>query len=1184
MAEIPENVRWPIGLGYKRPGVYIQEWVTNRAAAPETTERVTHVIGKGSKYFKVRGEEVIRAYVYGELHGLESGEEITFDNPLVSMKDKTSVYYPDGTEVPENKWDFFSKEGKIVGVKINSSVIDANNEYSEEWAVDYQSSRRALADPVSFAPVKVSAVGLYQGEQRFEEDVDFFFHGSMTPDYSGAGSQDAVVSAVKVLHATWKNVAIAEESVAWSLYDKLNYSSDDILILKHELEAGDTDAGIGSTLEIAVGDLPASLPTVNKVYCLRIQKIDASNARIYSYERTPEGNTYADSDYDITGLVDNYQDVVIAANNVITINNGLEVTFTNIGDLAATEVQFAFISIKHPVRIEDFNESLENTNNAYMVALLTHQTNKTLTGALEDEAVAASKTIQSVAYTAKTPGIGGNSLAIHLDELAGDNLLDVTVIGSVVYVQLATTAGSSTSTALDVKNAITADSPGANDLVSMVIADGEDGTIQTTSGEINLEGGSDDESYTVPANIASVEILKEQPFPIPGNVRVRSFATEQTTLEIIYYEIIFESEARTLVYKGELVKSEGIYPPLNIFGLSITYGDAQELAPADNDVVFGHDTFFLRAPKTFKNYGRKDITLDAVLNNSEDHTIYKTRFSVDVTYLEGIENAKNTPLSMELDNQVPNSVPANLDEEVVYDVGRISRGDLGGLVVRNLGSFVAGQEIVVDVQTDQYIDWSKTDVTTDSFSNDSVLIDKNGLITGVANKKYVILSENAFLDTIRLLDPTTGERKSSSYWSIPTILAEGAEYHNVIVIDDEGTVEDFKVRYNYVGNEPNPSQAYFVDALITRDPSHYNKPHLLSLDISQGKDKTEAELFLGPMDDKHNDVLIASRMATDNGNNKIVVTIVKDMDGDGVYQNTDYDAAVTAAKVYPHASDLVILNGAYNVGAYLEMARYRNHPDQKLWSMYYIGPQGELPIGDENTPNSVIGLAVGPLNNPTEDNIAGNFLATAHREAGVDVVLDNGSVIERVVNGSFVMAAVCSLITSFESPGRESILRKNLTNFKWIDEVDVELAGTYNLVYLEDQGNGVYQIGEDYTTSKLEVFKDSPDQILKQIVEKAVRASAKGLIGLTYASKALAAEDVGSAIKTTLMSLVGQIVIPPYQEVNEEGFGTGEERDLGPEDVIAAYDERVKGNFYFQYQFFGFNRNKRMFGVYTFLT
>lgn len=102
-------------------------------------------------------------------------------------------------------------------------------------------------------------------------------------------------------------------------------------------------------------------------------------------------------------------------------------------------------------------------------------------------------THNDLVYRAKVAGAAGNSIQVAYLGNAGTVERDVTVSGSTINVQLATTAGAvrATETAAAILNAIRNDIEARN-LVDVSLASGNDGTgVLVAMAATNLTGGSD---------------------------------------------------------------------------------------------------------------------------------------------------------------------------------------------------------------------------------------------------------------------------------------------------------------------------------------------------------------------------------------------------------------------------------------------------------------------------------------------------------------------------------------------------------------------------------------------------------------------------------------------------------------------------------------------------------------------
>ncbi len=100
------------------------------------------------------------------------------------------------------------------------------------------------------------------------------------------------------------------------------------------------------------------------------------------------------------------------------------------------------------------------------------------------EAVAASKIVQDLTYTADNAGVGGNSITITYTAGGTANAEAVTVLVNAITVQIDT----GVSTATQVKAAVDA-SVAASALVSVAVS-GTGGTAQVAAVAVNLAGGS----------------------------------------------------------------------------------------------------------------------------------------------------------------------------------------------------------------------------------------------------------------------------------------------------------------------------------------------------------------------------------------------------------------------------------------------------------------------------------------------------------------------------------------------------------------------------------------------------------------------------------------------------------------------------------------------------------------------
>ena len=116
----------------------------------------------------------------------------------------------------------------------------------------------------------------------------------------------------------------------------------------------------------------------------------------------------------------------------------------------------------------------------------------------------------NLVFTAKTPGVAGNSIRIRYVVATGSQALSIAVAGNDITVNIETTAGTADSTANEVLTALTADSS-AMALIDVALAQGENGSGIIPSGfsYTNLQYGSD--GAAVATNVEQVETTSSSP-------------------------------------------------------------------------------------------------------------------------------------------------------------------------------------------------------------------------------------------------------------------------------------------------------------------------------------------------------------------------------------------------------------------------------------------------------------------------------------------------------------------------------------------------------------------------------------------------------------------------------------------------------------------------------------------------
>jgi hypothetical protein len=256
-----------------------------------------------------------------------------------------------------------------------------------------------------------------------------------------------------------------------------------------------------------------------------------------------------------------------------------------------------------------------------------------------------------------------------------------------------------------------------------------------------------------------------------------------------------------------------------------------------------------------------------------------------------------------------------------------------------------------------------------------------------------------------------------------------------------------------------------------------------------------------------------------------------------------------------------------------------NDPFEKREQMLWVGAPIGTPIGDIDTENSLVFLARRTMQVSPQSAAQGTRVLVAPTECRVDLKLDNGTVVNVTLDGSFVAGATSALVNSFNDPA-DTILRKNLTGFTYIQtysEPQDEILGQASITYMSDQGSGVYRFEEDITIHDIaEEFQLINVTIQKQFVTKVVRRNMdESLVGIVPPSLQSGLAVIRSTLANILIGLLGRGLIAQYRD------DSGANRDLNAEvDIVVFKDEVSETLFYFGYTFFVKSTIKRLFGLY----
>ncbi len=607
---------------------------------------------------------------------------------------------------------------------------------------------------------------------------------------------------------------------------------------------------------------------------------------------------------------------------------------------------------------------------------------------------------------------------------------------------------------------------------------------------------------------------------------------------------------------GDLIGSAG--------SLVVNEGGAAAVLPSGIRLAFDFgalnfvagDIFSLevKAPRMF--YQAKDdreIRLDVstVIIPGADEAI------VNLSYATGTQEGGFGSASAEM----------NLLTGTAAKVGEIVLPDNISLYVRNMirgnindASYAALDKFTSSVTSTEFIDWSLTQLAEEVREVTSFSTDVTGASTGIVGSKFAIVSNIYTAGSVVVVDADT---------NLPVGFFEVAGTRYIGFTSNPTAA--VRISYEFRGAEPTPGQLYYISAKYKRPVSAYNKPTLI-LDPGEGR------RFLSPAEvDNH--LYIMNELAFKNNAPGIYVTQPFDGDGDGIITEVDVQAALDAHQSVSRITDLCLLSFFGNLSDALAVNERANDPFEKREQMLWVGAPIGTPIGDIDTENSLVFLARRTMQVSPQSPAQGTRILLAPTECRVDLKLDNGTVVNVTLDGSFVAGATSALVNSFADPA-ETILRKNVTGFTFVQtysEPQDEILGGASITYMSDRGASVYRFEEDITIHDIaEEFQLINVTAQKQFVTKVVRRNMdEALVGVVPPSLQSGLAVIRTTLANILIGLLGRGLIAQYRDES------GNNRDMNADvDVVVFKDEASETLFYFGYTFFVKSTIKRLFGLY----
>ena len=496
-----------------------------------------------------------------------------------------------------------------------------------------------------------------------------------------------------------------------------------------------------------------------------------------------------------------------------------------------------------------------------------------------------------------------------------------------------------------------------------------------------------------------------------------------------------------------------------------------------------------------------------------------------------------------------------LPDNIRLAVRNAMQGNINGT------SFATGDVFNGSVTSEDVIDWSLTTRVQEIRETSAFLVDVTGAVTGTAGTSYIILDNVYEAGTVSIVDQET---------STPISIVEisGTRFVAFITVPTASIV----VSYEYMGQEPDPGQLYYMTANYLRPMSLYNVP-------TQILDRNDGRLFLGPAEIE-NHLYIMNELVFDNGAPGAYYTQPYDYDGDGILQKTDVLEALLAHEQVTRPTDLCVLAQFESLGDAMAVNERANDPFARREQMLWVGAPIGTPIGDISTLDSLIFIARSTLQVPPQSVSMGTRVLVSPTEASKTILMENGISQSVTLDGSFVAGATSALVNSFTDPAK-TILRQDLSGFDTIqvytDPQNLQL-GNASITWMSQQGDGIYRFEEDVTVHTLsEEFQLISATTQKEYVTKLIRREMDAnLISIVVPSSGAAIAIIKSQLAELLLGLLGQGKIADYQDEkgNPRAFDT-------EKDIVVLRDTSTLTKYNFFYSYYIKAPIKRLFGLYT---
>lgn len=452
---------------------------------------------------------------------------------------------------------------------------------------------------------------------------------------------------------------------------------------------------------------------------------------------------------------------------------------------------------------------------------------------------------------------------------------------------------------------------------------------------------------------------------------------------------------------------------------------------------------------------------------------------------------------------------------------------------------------------DGQIDWNLETEVTETIGSQDILRDLTGSVTGTVGAYFVLL-----------------RKKPSSVLFVRNPLFSTISFSQVsgttVVFFTTNPSTALTIKYRHAGIEPSPGATYYMTGYAKRPDSDYESPKLFT-------SRAAATQFLAPMTIT-NDAAIANEVAWDQDEESlpgVVVCLVRDSDGDGVFTTSDYEAAIGVSEQFRSTTDFTVVNQFSARLTLRDSIVNMNDPTVARRRIGYFGYPVSYPIGDEFTAESRVFIARRELQVFEETVARGTLAIIGNSFAKKTILVDalgDGSVdsipTEVTLDGSFLAVALAARVSSFAEPW-QTVYSLPVSGFNEVEELsEAQMITLQNagVICVRVDGDSAVYIGT-MTTDETEASTQQLSGTTQRqyVLERLQRAVNKNVIGYVADSPEDAAQKLRTNLVLELGSMVSEGKIGKYLDDN------GNTRSLSAtKDVVAFRDRRNPTKAYFR--------------------